>query len=168
MFVTCLVGARRRSNARVNPNDKKVQDDDRFLITEIISSLKKKHSDLFVISYACDNGVGKITKDICGELGIKFGEIVWYFHGDARWEPSETAVAYLKRNATALEMGDIFIILAETPEKDFLKRKGMVEDLVDRLKQKVVVNENEARPYVVLDESGSILEGFKQNIIMEG
>lgn len=165
MLVACIVGARRRSSEKEKASEE-TQSGDRFLVETLIKNLRNRYPDLFVISYACDDGIGKIAKDVCVKTGIKFGEIVWYFHGPTRWETSETSIAYLKRNATAHEMGDIFAVLAETPDNPNSKRKGMVEDLVDRLRKRANDNDPEARPFVVLDETGQTLEGYKETAIL--
>jgi hypothetical protein len=169
MLVVTFVGARKRSSIRERnalEHIEEIQKDDRFLVSSILIGLVNRFHEIHVVSYACDDGIGKIVKEVCLEKRIKFGEIVWYFHGENRWEPDETSRAYLTRNATAEEIGDIFIILAKSSDSFMDRRKGIVEDLVDRLRKRADLNDDDSRPYVVLSEDGSVLEGFKTSSIL--
>ncbi len=172
MIVAVIVGARKRSGTK-NVKDldlakaQRQQDTDRFFLNSCITNLVNRyHNELCILTYACDDGVGKMVKEICLSREIKCGENIWYFHGTRRWDQNESGKCYLARTATMIEIGDLFVVMTD---KD---RIGLVEDLVQRLQKLRTLEEYgkptdlQARPYIIIDEDGGTIEEFKKSSII--
>lgn len=172
MIVAVIVGARKRAGTKnLAPSLMQAAEEqltsDKLLLSTIISNLLNKYKrELGILTYAGDDGVGKIVKELCIERNIKCGEQTWYFHGSNRWETAESGKCYVARSATMLEIGDLFVVLPDDT------RHGIVEDLVSRLQTLRTLEEHgkpsalQARPYVVLSEQGAVLEKFKEGAIL--
>lgn len=172
MIVAVIVGARKRAGTKgvhesMRANQEQQAVSDRFLLQQLVGNLLNKYKqELAILSYACDDGVGKIIKEICAQRDIKAGELTWYFHGDKRWETGESGRCYLARTATMLEIGDLFVVLPDNT------RQGLVENLIERLKLLQTLEEHgkpselQARPFAIIDEKGKVIDSFKSASIL--
>ena len=162
MIVAVVVGSRKRSSTKGLLDADQIEEatkDDKFILRQVLISLNEKYKgSLRVVSYACDDGIGKLVKDLCIEMRLKMAELIWFFHGEERWDTHETAKAYVSRNPSLMELGDMFVIL---PDED---RWGIVEDLVHKVT--TLKNTDNDRPYVVMNDRGECVEEHKKVAIL--
>lgn len=163
-----IVGARNRSsiNSQVaaysDEEKQKILEKDRFLVEGYIKKLHQRYKRISVVSYGCDDGVSLLAKNYCINEKIKFAEIAWFFHGDAQWDRSETQELYLARHGSFIEIADLFIIFAKND------RYALVENLIERLTTLSTqdTSQGQARPFIVINEEGKIITGYKQESIL--
>ena len=166
MFVA-IVGARNRSSTEyagavlTDAMKQNIQATDRDLLVGYITKLHERYrSSLGIMSFGCDDGIGHLAKEICMKKEIKFAEIFWYFHGSARWHKAETPKIHISRNAAVLEIADGFLVF---PNEN---RNSVVEDLINRLSKLATVNDDDARPYAVIDVKGNVESAFKKEVLL--
>lgn len=130
-----------------------VQRRDKALLTRIIDGLVQKYGrNLTIISVGCDDGIGFLIKEMCMQQGIWFAEVSIHFHGDRRPKPEYTKF-YLGRNATVVELADVFFLLQSR------NKQSVIDDVVERLKAT-----KSTQPYSIMDEDGNFIETTMESL----
>lgn len=120
----------------------RVGESDRALTHELMTLAAKTYPGCIFVTMLTQEGVGQYVKEKClqqDERGNWWGQFV---ECNVRLyaktlSKTDTSAIYLARNATVAELCDVLVFLASPG------RKGMVEELADRIKAL-------GRPYVVL------------------
>lgn len=116
-----IVGARLRSES-----------EDFTLVNSLIDELKKMYPGLFIVTTACDRGVGKIVKNRLIPVDpnkppiIPFLEVAYRIWGEDM-PKAVYANIYLTRNPALLALGEEFHIFVD---KD---KRGVMQDLLERV-----------------------------------
>src|SRR5207302_8418188 len=105
-----------------------IQRKDKELLKRIVDALIGIYSrNMTMISVGCDDGIEFLVKEICKNKEIRFVEVSIHFHGERRSKQEYTQF-YLARNATVMELADVFLLL---PSKN---KQSVSDDIVDRIK----------------------------------
>ena len=123
--------------------DRQTEEDENQVL-DLMEELKNSYSDLIIVSAACKKGIGLFVKQRClknknnPEFGfVEYDVKVWTPLDEAR-----LAKAYISRNPSLIEIGEVFHIFTSG------KEKGHIPDLIDKVK-------NRKLPLVVHNREGS-------------
>ncbi len=103
--------------------------DDRKLVSDLIDALAAKYSSCMFVTTAHSEGVGKYVREKCLEKNVRNEykyqlAVVNVQLFVSKRSREEVAAIYQTRNATLLELGDIYYYLASD------SRSGMMETLI--------------------------------------
>lgn len=107
---------------------------DKEAVNSLLDSLKAEYSDLTIIGFACEFGIGQFVKERCiaNKGNIEFGFIevsirLWRRFGKEKEGRLYTAM----RNPGLIEVGERFELFPSSKMK-----VGHLSDLIDRVKEK--------------------------------
>ena len=108
----------------------RISSDDRKLVSDLIDGLAEKYSSCLFVTTAHSEGVGKYVREKCLERNVRNEykyqlAVVNVQLFVSKRSREEVAAIYQTRNATLLELGDVYYYLASD------SRTGMMETLIN-------------------------------------